>query len=271
MLTIGLIVACVLVFAYQSTKPDDNTLGSRQGFICEYGLVPDHVLGGGGPPADACEALNEQHDRLQGLVTSLFLHADLLHLGFNMLFLWVFGNNVEDRLGRIRFLPFFFLCGILAGLAQALTDPGSLVPLIGASGAISGILGAYLVLYPRVRVWTVVLLCSAVSGCHLGLARDLASSQLSTWATRRHRGAEGRLHGPHPAASRPAPSDHGPSRGATSRRRPRRPWDGRSEVLRPPTRPRAAPAAAAVGEGHFARPVRPRCSRGSSPSWTSRS
>jgi membrane associated rhomboid family serine protease len=155
-LTIGLIVACVVVFAFQMTKPDDNSLGSRQGFICEYGLVPDHMLGGEAPAADGCDALNRRHERLQGLVTSLFLHADLLHLGFNMLFLWVFGNNVEERLGRIRFLPFFFVCGILAGLAQALTDPGSLVPLIGASGAISGILGAYLVLYPRVRVWTVV-------------------------------------------------------------------------------------------------------------------
>jgi membrane associated rhomboid family serine protease len=156
-LTIGLIVACCLAFAYQSTKPDDTTLGSRQGFICEYGLVADHVLGGEAPPADGCDALNRQHDRLQGLVTSLFLHADLIHLGFNMLFLWVFGNNIEDRLGRLRFLPFFLVCGILAGLAQALTDPDSLVPLIGASGAISGILGAYLVLYPRVRVWTVVV------------------------------------------------------------------------------------------------------------------
>jgi membrane associated rhomboid family serine protease len=156
-LTIGLIVACVLVFAFQTTKPDDNTLGSRQGFICEYGLVADHLLDGEAPPVDGCDALNRRHDRLQGLVTSLFLHADLFHLGFNMLFLWVFGNNVEERLGRLRFLPFFLLCGILAGLAQALTDPDSLVPLIGASGAISGILGAYLVLYPRVRVWTVVL------------------------------------------------------------------------------------------------------------------
>ena len=155
-LTIGLIVACVLVFAFQTTKPDDNTLGSRQGFICEYGLVADHLLDGEAPPVDGCDALNRRHDRLQGLVTSLFLHADLFHLAFNMLFLWVFGNNIEDRLGRLRFLPFFLVCGVLAGLAQALTDPDSLVPLIGASGAISGILGAYLVLYPRVRVWTVV-------------------------------------------------------------------------------------------------------------------
>ena len=74
-----------------------------------------------------------------------------------MLFLWVFGNNIEDRLGRIRFLPFYLLCGALAGIAQSAADADSPVPLIGASGAISGILGAYLVLYPRVGVWTVVL------------------------------------------------------------------------------------------------------------------
>ena len=71
-----------------------------------------------------------------------------------MLFLWVFGNNIEDRLGRIRFLPFYLLCGMIAGLAQALTDTQTDVPLIGASGAIAGVLGAYIVLYPRARVWT---------------------------------------------------------------------------------------------------------------------
>jgi membrane associated rhomboid family serine protease len=156
-LTIGLIVACVLVFAYTATRPDDLSLDGRQALFCEYGLVADHLVGGEAPDADACQQLNQRQDRLLGLVTSQFLHADVLHLVFNMLFLWVFGNNVEDRLGRLRFLPFYLLCGVLAGVAQALTDPGSPVPLIGASGAISGVLGAYLVLYPRVRIWTVVL------------------------------------------------------------------------------------------------------------------
>ena len=156
-LTIGLIVACSLVFLFQSTKPDDGSLQGRQAFICEYGLVADHLVNGDDPAPDACQRLNQRQDRLTGLVTSQFLHADVLHIAFNMLFLWVFGNNVEDRLGRLRFIPFFLICGALAGLAQALVDPGSAVPLIGASGAISGVLGAYLVLYPRVRVWTVVV------------------------------------------------------------------------------------------------------------------
>jgi len=156
-LTIGLIVACTLVLLFQSAKPDDGSLGSRQAFICEYGLVADHLVGGADPRADLCQRLNEKQNRFLTLVTSQFLHAGWLHLIFNMLFLWVFGNNVEDRLGRVRFLPFYLACGALAGLAQSVADPESAVPLIGASGAISGVLGAYLVLYPRVRVWTVVL------------------------------------------------------------------------------------------------------------------
>jgi membrane associated rhomboid family serine protease len=156
-LTIGLIVACTLVFLFQSAKPDDGTLASGQAFVCEYGLIADHLLGGESPRPDACQRLNQETDRILTLFTSQFLHADWLHLIFNMLFLWVFGNNVEDRLGRVRFLPFYLVCGALAGLAQAAADPDSAVPLIGASGAISGVLGAYLVLYPRVRVWTIVL------------------------------------------------------------------------------------------------------------------
>ncbi len=156
-LTIGLIVACVLVFVYQSARPDDLSTEGRQAFICEFGLIADHLIGGADPAAEACQQLNQRQDRLLGLITSQFLHADILHLAFNMLFLWVFGNNVEDRLGRLRFLPFYLVCGALAGLAQSLVDPDSAIPLIGASGAISGVLGAYLVLYPRVRIWTVVL------------------------------------------------------------------------------------------------------------------
>jgi membrane associated rhomboid family serine protease len=157
-LTIALIAVCVLVFGYQQTKADDLSLDSRQGFICEHGLIADNLVHGADrPPVDGCDQLNQEHDRFLPLLTSLFLHADWLHLGFNMLFLWVFGNNIEERLGRIRYLPFFLLCGVIASAAQVLTDPDSEVPLIGASGAISGVLGAYLVLYPRVRVWTVVL------------------------------------------------------------------------------------------------------------------
>jgi membrane associated rhomboid family serine protease len=156
-LTIGLIALCTLVFLFQVTKPDDGTLDSEQAFICEYGLVADNLFPDGDPPADACQALNAERSSYLTLFTSQFLHGGWLHLIFNMLFLWVFGNNIEDRLGRIRYLPFYLLCGAIAAVAQSAADGDSPVPLIGASGAISGVLGAYLVLYPRVRVWTVVL------------------------------------------------------------------------------------------------------------------
>jgi membrane associated rhomboid family serine protease len=156
-LTIGLIALCALVFLFQAAKPDDGTLDSDQAFICEYGLVADNLLAEGDPPQDLCQALNAERSSYVTLITSQFLHGGWLHLIFNMLFLWVFGNNIEDRLGRIRFLPFYLLCGVLAAVAQAAADADSPVPLIGASGAISGVLGAYLVLYPRAGVWTVVL------------------------------------------------------------------------------------------------------------------
>jgi membrane associated rhomboid family serine protease len=157
-LTIGLIVVCAIVFVFQSSKPDDGTLASQQAFICEYGLVADHLIGGEDPrAADPCQQLNQEQNRFLTLFTSQFLHADVLHLAFNMLFLWVFGNNIEDRIGRLRFLPFYLLCGAAAGIAQSFSDADSAIPLIGASGAISGVLGAYLVLYPKVRVWTIVM------------------------------------------------------------------------------------------------------------------
>jgi len=90
------------------------------------------------------------------LVTSMFLHGGIMHLLGNLLFLWIFADNVEDRLGRIRFVMFYLLCGAGAALAQALPDPASEIPMIGASGAISGVLGAYLLLYPHARVLVVL-------------------------------------------------------------------------------------------------------------------
>jgi membrane associated rhomboid family serine protease len=89
--------------------------------------------------------------------TSMFLHGGILHIAFNMLFLWIFGNNVEDSMGRPRFLLFYLLAGVVAAYTQALLTSGSTVPAIGASGAIAGVLGGYLLLFPRARVLTVVL------------------------------------------------------------------------------------------------------------------
>ena len=86
------------------------------------------------------------------IFTSMFLHGGFLHLAGNMLFLWIFGNNIEDAMGHGRFLVFYLLCGVAAVFAQVLPNPGSIVPMVGASGAISGVLGAYMLLYPRARV-----------------------------------------------------------------------------------------------------------------------
>jgi membrane associated rhomboid family serine protease len=90
------------------------------------------------------------------LVSSMFLHGGFLHFGGNMLYLWIFGDNVEDRMGGGRFFAFYLMCGAAAALAQTFTNPGSLIPMVGASGAIAGVMGAYFVLYPHSRIVTLV-------------------------------------------------------------------------------------------------------------------
>jgi membrane associated rhomboid family serine protease len=93
---------------------------------------------------------------LYTIVISMFLHGGLLHVGSNMLYLWIFGDNIEDRLGHFRYLLFYLLCGFAATFAHAVFSPGSNIPAIGASGAIAGVLGAYLILYPHARVMTLI-------------------------------------------------------------------------------------------------------------------
>jgi membrane associated rhomboid family serine protease len=127
--------------------------------VCRYGAVPADVTGQATPPprhvASPCpgESLG-----WGGLVTSMFLHGSWIHLIGNLWFLWIFGNNIEDSMGRLRFLAFYLLTGLAAAAAQVLSAPGSPIPMVGASGAISGIMGAYLVLYPRVRVHTLFII-----------------------------------------------------------------------------------------------------------------
>jgi membrane associated rhomboid family serine protease len=130
--------------------------------VCNLGLVPGELtgkahLGDSVPlgPGLYCVVDNDPINYLTPL-TSIFLHGSWLHLLGNCLFLWVFGNNVEDSMGRLRFLVFYLLCGLAAALAQVVANPASPVPMVGASGAISGVLGAYLLLYPRVRVRVLV-------------------------------------------------------------------------------------------------------------------
>ncbi len=148
--TVGLIAVCVVVWIVELLAP---ALGVSRNEIYYYaGVIPLEVT--------------EQADLVQGdplpwwasLVTSMFLHGGWLHIIFNMLFLWIFGNNVEDTMGRVKFLLFYLLCGLAASAAQVAIDPSSTVPTVGASGAIAGVLGAYIVLFPRARVLSVITL-----------------------------------------------------------------------------------------------------------------
>lgn len=113
------------------------------GLTARYALVP-------------LELLHEPLAALPTIFTSMFLHGNWLHIGSNMLYLWIFGNNIEDRLGRLRFLLFYFACGAVAALVQVLSDPSSEIPMVGASGAVAGTMGAYLALYPNARILTLV-------------------------------------------------------------------------------------------------------------------
>ncbi|MEX2584143.1 MAG: rhomboid family intramembrane serine protease [Gemmatimonadota bacterium] len=118
--------------------------GALMGSVTEYGVVPCQVTG-------ECEV---QGLSWQAVFTSMFMHGSWEHLLGNMVFLWVFGNNIEDSMGHLRFVGFYLACGILAAAAHIILSPTSSVPAVGASGAISGIMGAYILLYPRVRVHT---------------------------------------------------------------------------------------------------------------------
>ena len=138
----ALIAACVLVFFWQVS------LGSRmEAAVYGYGLIPDVLLHGARLPPEIATV-----PAWLTVFTSMFMHGSWMHLIGNLLYLWIFADNVEDRLGHGRFVVFYLLCGIAAALAQALPDPRSQIPMVGASGAISGVLGAYLLLYPRAHV-----------------------------------------------------------------------------------------------------------------------
>jgi membrane associated rhomboid family serine protease len=148
--TMSLIAVNVVVFLaahYQLFGRDEVET------VLIYGVIPGDLIGGGNVYSLPVPVMEEFT-----LVTYMFMHAGWLHLLGNMVFLWVFGDNVEDALGHVRFLLFYLLCGIAAGLAHTLVDTASQMPLVGASGAIGGVLGAYLVLYPRARIWVLLFL-----------------------------------------------------------------------------------------------------------------
>lgn len=145
--TVLLIVLNVLVFLYELS------LGPVRGasLAALFSLVPNRLF-------SAASAAAGQVSPSLTVLTSMFFHGGLVHLAGNMLYLWIFGNNIEDSMGRIRFLAFYLFCGVLAALSHAAMNLHSSIPMVGASGAISGILGAYLVLYPRARVLTLFTL-----------------------------------------------------------------------------------------------------------------
>ena len=129
--------------------------------VCELGLIPGELTlsvppGTPFPMGDGIGCLTDPGRQLSNVLTSMFLHGSWMHLLGNMWFLWLFGNNIEDSMTRPRFVAFYLLSGLAAALAQVMADPASEVPMVGASGAISGVMGAYLVLFPRVRVYTMV-------------------------------------------------------------------------------------------------------------------
>ena len=143
--TLLIIALNIAVFLYELV------LGPQAGemFVNSFALVPKRLFSRVPETSHAVPAG-------AALFTSMFLHGGFLHIAGNMLYLWIFGNNVEDSMGRIRFIIFYFLCGIIAAYTHALANAASTVPMIGASGAISGVLGAYLILYPRARVLTLI-------------------------------------------------------------------------------------------------------------------
>lgn len=146
--TIALIVLCSLVFLYEVSLPDQ----AGEAFVFQYGAIPASIFGHEAALPENAVAV----PFTLTLLTSMFLHGGWMHLIGNMLYLWIFGNNVEDAMGHVKFVIFYVVCGILAAVSHAVTDPASGIPMVGASGAISGVLGAYLLLYPRAQVLVLI-------------------------------------------------------------------------------------------------------------------
>ncbi|MEL6163012.1 MAG: rhomboid family intramembrane serine protease [Cyanobacteria bacterium J06628_3] len=145
--TYGLIAVNVLAFLYESSLPPQFL----DGFLHLFAVVPRELSA-----SFAGIAVNQPVPEWLTLISSQFLHGGLLHLGGNMLFLWIFGNNVEEKLGYVKYLIFYLACGVLASLAQWYFSQDSLIPSLGASGAIAGVMGAYIIRFPKAEVIGVV-------------------------------------------------------------------------------------------------------------------
>jgi membrane associated rhomboid family serine protease len=166
-ITVGFIVLCSLVFLWQLSLGADGFRAA----VMSLGVIPATLLGDKTLPPELALVPPSLT-----VLSSQFLHGSWMHLIGNMLYLWIFGNNVEDAMGHARFAIFYLLCGIAAALAQALPNPDSTLPMIGASGAISGVLGAYLLLFPHARVLVLIPL-----GFYSRLASLPAMAVLGFW------------------------------------------------------------------------------------------
>ena len=156
--TIAIILVNVLVWIVVQGAGMDVPLARS---VCNLGLIAGELTGRATPGTtfalgEGLACVVDEGRAVQHLLTSMFLHGSWMHLIGNMWFLWLFGNNIEDSMTRPRFVIFYLACGLAAALLQVALDPRSGIPMVGASGAISGVMGAYLILYPRVRVYTLV-------------------------------------------------------------------------------------------------------------------
>ncbi len=182
LVTIALIAACVFVFFFVQPSGRTSISGEEAdestSFVVKHAAIPCEVVQGrplhenelrrtfdaADPDLDACSPNDRSpegfpHKQVYfALLASMFMHAGLLHIGGNMLFLWVFGNNIEDRIGPIPYLLFYLVGGVVATFGHIALDPQSTLPLVGASGAVAAVMGAYLVLYPRHRVHSVIFI-----------------------------------------------------------------------------------------------------------------
>ena len=161
--TIAIIVLNISVFTLQSMSGDNG-----QYLVYAFGAIPSHLLH---------FTSRQPIPAVLTVFTSMFMHGSILHIGGNMLYFWIFGDNIEDRLGHLRFFLFYLFCGIMAAYSNALMSAHSQIPMIGASGAISGILGAYALLFPKTRVHTLVFL-----GFFITVVRIPALIVIGFWA-----------------------------------------------------------------------------------------
>jgi membrane associated rhomboid family serine protease len=161
--TILIISLNLLVFIMQLFSGEDS-----RSIIYSYGAIPQNVIG---------FKSSQPIPAYLTILTSMFMHGGVFHIVWNMLYFWIFGNNIEERLGHLRFILFYLFCGVVAALSHILLSPDSNVPMIGASGAVSGMLGAYILLFPMAQVRTIVLL-----GFYITVVRIPALIVIGFWA-----------------------------------------------------------------------------------------